>query len=272
MPIYLLADNGSKKAEATLRLRELAAELSQKTKKEIHAVSLQHADAIPAAEINNLPAETFPLFLHRQLQQGERDFVVIPLFFGASRALTSFIPQQMAILEEEFGSFNVSLTDVIFPLESGEPRLADIVHSFIQELNAEQEGKYKDVVLVDHGSPSPIITEVRKSVAERLQSLLGDNIQLSQAVMERREGKEYDFNGELLADWLTTQAKAGVANIIVAMLFFLPGRHAGACGDVEEICQSVVDEFPSLKITITPLISEHELLLDILNDRITNLS
>lgn len=75
--------------------------------------------------------------------------------------------------------------------------------------------------------------------------------------MERREGKEYDFNGQLLQDWLTEQANRQSAGAVVAMMFFLPGRHAGAGGDIAEICQSVMDKHPGFKVVITPLISEH---------------
>jgi sirohydrochlorin ferrochelatase len=122
------------------------------------------------------------------------------------------------------------------------------------------------VVLVDHGSPSPKITEVRKDIARTLAADYGLN--LDQVVMERRQGQEYDFNGELLATWLRQQAEQGTTSVIVAMLFFLPGRHAGPNGDVEEICNSVVADHPQLRFNITPLISEHPLLLDVLKDRL----
>lgn len=268
MPVYLLVDNGSKKPEATLSLRELAAKLSKQTGKTFHAVSLQHADAINPSDINDIPAITFTPFLQQQLNKGEREFIILPLFFGDSRALTSFIPAQVAELEKEFGLFNIKVADAIYPLEEGEPRLAEIAYSHIQLTLSKENMTAKNVVLVDHGSPIPQITDVRKNVAIQLQSLLGTDITLGQAVMERREGHEYDFNGELLEDWLIAQAQAGVTEIIVAMLFFLPGRHAGKCGDIEEICHSVIAKFPKLKVAITPLISEHGMLLLILEDRL----
>lgn len=272
MPIYLLIDNGSKKAQATLALRQLAVHLSEKTGKLIHPVSLQHADALDAADINNIPADTFTTFLHKQLQQGEREFIVIPLFFGKSRALTSFIPQQVSELENEFGTFEVNIADVIFPLEKGEPRLAEILYDHIQSVSQKSSIQLSDVVLVDHGSPVPAITAVREQVAKTLQSLLGNTISLGQAVMERREGAAYDFNGELLVSWLSQQAEKGVTHVIVAMLFFLPGRHAGECGDIEEICESVMTRYPELNVSITPLISEHKTLVAILEDRINEVA
>lgn len=268
MPVYLLIDNGSKKAEATLCLRELAVKLSKKTGKHIYAVSLQHADAIDKSLLSNIPAEIFSAFLRQQLQQGEREFIVVPLFFGESRALTSFIPDKVTELQNEFGLFNVKLAEVIYPLPAREDRLADILFDHVQIINSQKLSQLKNIVLVDHGSPVPQITEVRKQVAVTLQSLLGPDVKLGQAVMERREGSEYDFNGDLLEDWLKAQATKNVKNIIVAMLFFLPGRHAGDCGDVQQICDRVMAQYPDTAISITPLISEHETLITILEDRL----
>jgi sirohydrochlorin ferrochelatase len=267
MSMYLLVDNGSKQPEATRRLRELALLLSGHVGKTIHAVSLQHADAIAPGELDGQPANTFTAFLRQQLAQGEREFFVLPLFFGVSRALTSFIPKQIELLEAEFGAFSVKLAEVVYPLPAGDERLAQIVFEHIQAAQATLTDKAQ-VVLVDHGSPLPKITEVRKRVAQTVDTMLGAEQPLAEAVMERREGKEYDFNGELLEDWLRQQAEQGVTSVIVAMMFFLPGRHAGACGDVEAICDNVVKDYPQLTCTITPLISEHLLLLDILKDRL----
>ena len=268
MPVYLLIDNGSKKPEATLRLREVAKKLSGITSKTVHTVSLQHADSIAANKLENNPAKIFYSFLSEQLAKGEKEFVVLPLFFGMSRALSSFIPGQVSLLEKEYGAFKLKLADVIFPLPAGETRLAKILHDHINIVAANENFVTKKVVLVDHGSPSPKITEVRKQVAIQLRTIFDDNVVIDEAVMERRPGSEYDFNGDLLEDYLKEQAKNGSNDIIVAMLFFLPGRHAGDCGDIQEICDKVTRDFTGLNIAITPLISEHELLLSILHDRL----
>lgn len=265
MAVYLLIDNGSKMPEATLRLRALAAALSEQTGRLVHAVSLQHAETIPVEALAGLPAETFTPFLRQQLASGERAFVVLPLFFGQSRALSSYIPQQCELLEAEFGDFSLRLAEVIYPLPAGDERLARILLEHIQSVRTVDS---TPVVLVDHGSPSPVITAVRRHVAQSLTSLLEDKQALAEAVMERREGKEYDFNGALLETWLREQAEQGVRSVIVAMMFFLPGRHAGACGDVEEICDRVIRDHPQLSVSITPLISDHPLLVDILADRL----
>lgn len=265
MPVYVLADNGSKQPDATLYLRCLAAQLGEHTGQIIYPVSLQHADAISAEQLGGTPADVFPDFIRGQLEQGEREFVVLPLFFGLSRAITSFIPGEVERLQAEYPDLSVKVAPVTWPLPEGESRLAQIIYEHIQQARGASDSDTR-VVLVDHGSPSPKITEVRQGIARLLKQQHA--LDVAQAVMERREGKEYDFNGELLVNWLRKQAEQGITNVIVAMLFFLPGRHAGPHGDVEEICDSVVQDYPQLNYTITPLISEHPLLLDILRDRL----
>jgi len=262
MPVYLLVDNGSKQPEATLRLRQLAEALGRHTGRSVHPVSLQHADGIPAEALGGRPADTFTAFLEAQLQMGETDFVAVPLFFGESRALTSYIPDELGRLRQRWPGCRLSLAPVTYPLPAGDPRLAQIVHDHIQA--ARQPGA--KLVLVDHGSPSPAITEVRKGIARELQAQYG--LDLDQAVMERREGRQYDFNGELLEQWLRREAEQGTTEVLIAMLFFLPGRHAGPCGDVDEICRAVVRDHPQLRYTITPLVGEHPALLALLADRL----
>lgn len=269
MPIYLLVDNGSRQPDATLTLRRLAVNLSRHTGQTIHPVSLQHADAIAAEDLGGTPAQTFPGFLNTQLARGEHAFVAIPLFFGLSKALTSFIPEEVAKLRRRYPELEVKVAPVTYPLPGGEARLARIVFEHIRQAQ-QQTDKTARIVLVDHGSPSPKITEVRQRIAQTLQDEYG--LHVSQGVMERRAGKEYDFNGDLLATWLRQQAQQGVTSVIVAMLFFLPGRHAGPNGDVTEICDSVVKDYPQLRYTITPLIGEHPLLLEVLSDRLASVT
>ncbi len=287
-PIILLVDNGSIKTNATLQLKKIAKQLSERVHQKINPVSLQHADVVLAS------------FLREQLEQGHRDFIILPLFFGNRRVLTKFIPDVQAELEEAFGSFKLKIADTLFPLPQSDTRLADIIFdniqivaqrsSFSKHSSAEPIehtppllhddvkvggcASLKNIVLVDHGSPSPQITAVRNAVADHLQAKLG-NVKLEQAVMERREGKQYDFNGELLEDWLMAKAEQGMSgeesSAIVALLFSLPGRHAGEGGDIATICESVMQRYPNFKIGISPLVGEHPLLLEILADRLNGI-
>lgn len=268
MPCILLIDNGSMRPEATLRLRDLADRLSERTGKTIHPVSLQHADQISPDLLNGKSAQVFSKFLKQQLTAGERQFIVLPLFFGESRALTAYIPDQVDELKSVLGDFQCHVAQVLYPMPDGEPLLAEILRDHVVQVMQRNNVPAENIVLVDHGSPIIEVTQVRQSLAGQLQTLLGDNIVVEQAAMERRQGKDYDFTGELLEDWLTRQAEKGQASAIVALLFSLPGRHAGKTGDIEEICERVMAKYPQFTVCLTPLVSDHENLSVILEARL----
>jgi sirohydrochlorin ferrochelatase len=124
------------------------------------------------------------------------------------------------------------------------------------------------VVLVDHGSPIPEVTAVRRDLARRMREVLERDVQLEEAVMERRPGKEYDFNGELLEQVLRRLAREDrTQDVIISMLFMSAGRHAGAGGDVEQICRGVEREFPGFRVHPTALVGSHPSVIDILDSR-----
>ncbi len=266
MPQFLLCDNGSKQAGATLLLRQLAQQLTEVCGHQVDAVSLQHADAIDTADLDGQPAQVLLHYLRQKLQAGQRDFVIVPLFFGVSRALTSFVPEQKTVLEHEFGTFQLDLAEVLYPMPEGDAGLVEIVLDNIDRCRTDQAPTAQRVVLVDHGSPVKKVNDVRQSIAQALQARL--DLPLEQACMERRPGSEYDFNGELLEDWLHQQAKAGINSVIVAMLFLLPGRHAGAQGDVEQIIERVMAAHPGFTVTLTRLVGENPKLVDLLCQRL----
>jgi len=268
MAVILLCDNGSVRPNATLQLRQLAEKLTDKARQTVHAVSFKHADHIAADQLDGKPAQLFRDFMTQQLAAGQRDFILLPLFFGNSKALTSFVPDEVSLLEEKFGAFKLVIAEVIYPLPEGEALLAEIIFSHIQDTADKYQLPLRNIVLTDHGSPIPRVTEVRKHLAQRVQEKLPRDVLLEQAVMERREGKEYDFNGDLLKDWLTRKAESGETSAIVTLLFFLPGKHAGSGGDIVDICDEVMDQYPGFKVGISPLISEHERFIDILEKRL----
>jgi len=266
-PTLLLVDNGSNRAESVLNLRRLAAALSLATGQEIHPVSLQHAEGIPAESLDGKPADTFEPFMAQRVALGERRFLLLPLFFGPSRALSSFIPERVGHLEATFGPIDLRLAPVLCPLPEGEPRLVSIL---VEQLLAVAGGAPpRRVILVDHGSPEPQVTAVRRYLAGQLQSRLGPHLKLRQAAMERREGSLYDFNGELLEQRLEQAAGEDAETpLFLSLLFLSPGRHAGKGGDIEGICDVVRRRHPRLPITTSALVSEHPELIAILRDRL----
>ena len=264
MPVIMLVDNGSLRANATTGLRLLAKKLGDKTSLNIHPVSLKHSDKISPDQLGGTPAQTFRNFMAQQLEKGECEFVLLPLFFGKSRALTSFVPDEIAVLKDQFGEFKLDIAETLYPLPEGEEGLVDIIYDHV----ISSTKPLKNIVLVDHGSPIPQVTAVRQHLAQSVQQKLPEGVVLEQAVMERRKGKEYDFNGDLLEHWLTQKAEAGETHVAVILMFFLPGSHAGEGGDIIEICESLMEKFPSFNISISPLISEHQKLVNILQKRL----
>lgn len=268
MAVILLVDNGSRRAAATLQLRQLARCVSEQVGRVVHPVSLQHADDIDPAELAGVPAQTFTAFLAGCLDAGEREFCVVPLFFGASRALTSFIPQQLAVLREQYGEFACHITDVTYPLPEGDARLVVILEELVRDIAADNDMPLQHVVLVDHGSPLPEVTAVRCQIAGELQRLLGGQVQLHQSVMQSPSVTQSERQDELLTQTLQRLIDEGVQEMVVSLMFFLPGRHAGVAGDIERICFDRVASNPGVKILTAPLLGEHPGLVDILASRI----
>ncbi len=269
MPKILLVDNGSKRVDATLTLRTLALKLQGRIKRQIEPVSLLHSDTIPPTEFHDRPAQTLAPYLRSQLEAGHRAFLILPMFFGLSRALSRFVPDTVAALSEEFGSFELDMAQPLCPLPQGEPRLVEILSDNLAHCRAQALHPPEHVFLVDHGSPLPQVTAVRNWLAQGLSQRIGSWAGLTEAAMERRAGPDYDFNGPLLAQALETYASAHPnASVLIAMQFLAAGRHAGGDGDIVHICRDMQQRHPGFCIRLSPLMNAHPLLVDILEDRL----
>jgi sirohydrochlorin ferrochelatase len=268
-PTLLLLDNGSTRCESTLNLRRLAARLSETSGRVVHPVSLQHADKVEPAALDGRRADTLVEFLTHRLAMGERDFLVIPLFFGPSKAITAYIPEQVALLAQRFGPIKTRIADVLCPLPEGEPRLARILCDNVTSAARDARVIPRNVILVDHGSPLREVTQARTLLAQQMRDCLGPEVLIEEAVMERRAGPQYDFNGPLLLDALREQAKSKTNDPVILCLMFLnPGRHAGAGGDIERICAQAQEATPGLRVLTSPLVGTHPGLVEILQARL----
>jgi hypothetical protein len=264
----LLVDNGSSRPQSTLSLRRVAAALGERVGRAVHPVSLMHANRVPAAELAGRPADTFEPFLRREAAAGRRDLLVLPLFFGPSRALSDYIPEKVEAVSRDAGPVRLQVAEVLCPLPGGEPRLTELLHENLRRRASELGAACDRVVLVDHGSPIPEVTAVRRWLAADLAGRLGPGVRLREAVMERRPGAAYDFNGDLLQDVLHRLAgEDSRSPVLLSMLFMFAGRHAGPGGDVEQICASVARDRPGFRVHQTPLVSEHPAIIDILAAR-----
>jgi len=260
-PVTILMDNGSLEPAATLALRGLAKHLEKNIGQRIEPVSLLHASGVPMEKLGGIPAAILEPFLERELASGQKEFLIVPLFFGPSGALTDYLPKRLANLRTKHPSVKVKLAAPLFAV--GDDRLARILTDQVHAVGSAA----RRVALVDHGSPLREVTAVRNELACQLNGLLGPGYQVAPASMERREGVAYDFCEPLLTGLLHS-ASWNTGAVVVAMQFLLPGRHAGPTGDVAQMCRAAeLASEGGLRTQMTGLVGEHPLLLDILADR-----
>jgi sirohydrochlorin ferrochelatase len=216
---------------------------------------------VPADKLGGTLAEILEPALERRIKAGQTSFLILPLFFGPSGALTEYLPARIAHLQAKYPALTVKIAAPLF--HSDDERLAQILADQVRAMNASTPR----VALVDHGSPARPVVAVRNQLAEQLGRLLGAEYVVAASSMERREGAEYDFAEPLLAN-LLRQPGWNAGDVTIAMQFLLPGRHAGPGGDVAEICRAAESTSGGkLKTKMTPLVAEHPLLVDILADR-----
>lgn len=260
-PVTILVDNGSLEPAATLGLRRLATQLGERIGQTVEPISLLHSSGVPAEKLAGIPAEILEPALGRRLAAGQTEFVIVPLFFGPSGALTDYLPARLAHLRTQHPALKAQVAAPLFSL--GDDRLARILADQVRATGSAS----RRVALVDHGSPARAVTDVRNELACQLSGQLGPDYQVAAASMERRESAAYDFCEPLLAKLLRSP-DWNSGDVIVAMQFLLPGRHAGPNGDVAEICREAEAASASaLRTTMTDLVGTHPLLVEILADR-----
>jgi len=257
-----LVDNGSLRGASYLNLECVAAGVEMAVGERVEAASLLHSDRIDPAELGGRRARTLEPAMEAALAAGERDLVVLPFFIGPSRALTDYIPERVEVLRARHGDFRFRMAVPLFDgsaaaeLHLAEALCAQTLHT-IGELGLVRP----PVALVDHGTPVRAVTEVRNRLAARMAEMLGAAVAgVAPCSMERREGAQYDFNEPLL-ERLLDQPGYNHGDVVVAMLFLSPGRHAGPGGDVAEICAAAQARHHGLRCRQTPLLGEHPLVV-----------
>ena len=269
-PYIFLIDNGSLRADSVFALRGLATQLSERVGLQVEPVSLLHSSKIPASELGGVAARVVKPTLRRLIATGARKFVFVPLFLGPSRAITDYLPELIAEARLSAPDLQVVVADTLVGVDVAAPdlRLAEMLAEHVR-LTMQAAGlSHPRVALVDHGTPAEVVNQVRNAVADQLALLLQTEVAAVAACsMERREGIEYDFNEPLLERVAQLDGWAA-AEVIVALFFLLPGRHAGAGGDVAEICDGLIAQHTLRSAVRTPLLGEHPRLIDILADRL----
>lgn len=270
VPNIFLIDNGSLRADAVLALRRLAMQLSERVGMRVQPVSLLHSSKIPASDLEGVSAPVMKPALRRLIAAGERELVCVPLFLGPSRGITAYLQDLIAEARQLSPDLKVVVADFLVgvDVDDPDPRLAAMLAAHVRRTIASCGSVQPRVALVDHGTPVEIVNRVRNAVAAQLADLLrGEVAAVAPCSMERREGPEYDFNEPLL-ERLDQLAGWSGSDVIVALFFLLPGRHAGAGGDVAQICDGLIERCALKSAVRTPLLNGHPLLIDLLADRL----
>lgn len=254
----VLVDNGSLEPAAHAGLRNAADSIGRALDVKVHAVSWKHSNRIPPAALEGGPAMTLGPWVRSQVASGEHEFLFIPFFISPQGAIGSALRADLALLREETGGFEFTFSR---GLGDGAP-LASIVADLISQEIHTRALRKPSVIVVDHGGPSRASAEIRDRVAESARIELGGSVgTVMAASMESPEGPGFEFNRPLLAEALDD---VGSGDVVIAPLFLLPGRHAGAGGDLERIAGEAAARYRGLRCHFTALVGSHPATIDAL--------
>ena len=219
-----------------MHLRALAELLEHELGLHVVATSLLHSDGLDANLLNGQPAVLLEPTIRGMLESGMREFIILPQFFGPSRAIMDFVPDMLADLKVIYPDAYFFPANCLFDsADNSAMLLAEILHDRVMEVVDSHVAVPEKVVMVDHGTPVAEVNMVRRAVAKQLGECLSkSSFVVQECSMERRDGREFDFNEPLLEDLL--QEPEFGDGVIVSPLFFSKGRHAGPGGDIDSIC------------------------------------
>ena len=265
---YFLVDNGSLRPESILYMRKVARALELETKSPILQSGIMHSHKVDTGNLNNKPGSSMDSFF-RSIKSDEEDkLAFIPMFLGPSLAITDWLPSQLdkwkgSNLEKRF-----AIADTLY--RKGDDRIARALHDLVTKELSKKITEKVSIVLVDHGTPLLAVNRVREEVGSQLKGLLAQSVSgFFTACMERRSGKDYDFNNPLL-DKVLEEVYSRGESVVLAQLFLTPGRHAGPDGDLASICEPF--EKRGMKVLRTPTLGDHPLILEILAERFFELN
>jgi hypothetical protein len=248
--IVALVDNGSLEAAATQNLRAAAAALSEAAGIEVHAVSWKHSDRVAPASLGGKPAWTLGPWVRAQLVRGEREFIFVPFFVSAQGAIGSALRSDLEKLQREAGGESGFEFTFAEGLAHQGALVGIVAHRILETIAIHGLKKSPPVILVDHGGPSAASAALRDTLAAEARIQLGAKTgSVAAASME-------GVHGPLLADQLAVDG-FNRGDVVIALLFLSPGRHAGIDGDVAQICRAAGARQPNLRCHLTGLIGTH---------------
>ena len=260
-----LVDNGSLRAEPTLNLRKIAVELGGRLGIPVHPVSLLHSAKVKNEKLEGIQAKLLEDSLKTYIEFLEsKPILILPLFFGPSRALTEYIPNIVEKLQRQDASLHIRIANCLINKKDHSAEImARILLDRIEEVarHVPSSDRLPQVVLVDHGSALQEVLHVRELVSEELKKVTSGGYDFRGGCsMENPKGAE-KHNNRLLLDMLNSVSAH--APVILSQLFFSNGRHAGKDGDIENICK----DSGHTGISKAQPILNHSLLIDLLTMR-----
>jgi len=268
----VLIDNGSLNPKSVLEARALASELSERLGEAVDTVSVAHSDEIPESELGGTSAVLWKTYLEEADEQGICNVFVLPLFVGPGFALKKAKTLALKLQKGE-SRVDVRWANTLVSRSEEDALLVELLsENVIQALDTqEKQGPHPRVLLVDHGSPFEDVTKCRDYAADRLSESLRYQVESVVACsMERREGREFDFNEPSLKRALDEARSDGVATVVICHLFLFSGRHAGFGGDIDEICDRAGWGTDS-GLAKTELIGSHPKVLELLEKRLNSI-
>ncbi len=268
LPTCFLFDNGSLRAASTLNLRVVAKALEAEIGAPVKAVSLLHSSGVDVGKLGGERAQLLEPALHEWLSAGAKgSAVLLPFFFGPSAALTVYVPDRVTALRAKFPDARLEQAGCLVDVGAADDRVAGALVEAVRATIRRENLMSAKVVVVDHGSPLRGVAQVRDYLACQVAGLLGAEVaEVGMASMESREGAEYAFNRPLLAERLRA-APFDAGDVVLALQFLSPGRHAGAGGDIAEICEAAKAERPGLRTWMTETIGADARVISVLAER-----
>lgn len=244
--LVLLVDIGSVRAGATLGARRLSRKLETELGIEVRAASLRFADRIPPDQLDGEPAT-----LVKDLDVSSHAAIAaLPLFLSPSESISTDLRRALP----PYARIGAPLVDLV------DAEACHTTRALIRvAATAIRPGETRAVVLVDHGSPNPAVTRVRRALAARLRRALYP-LRVVDASMERRPGARYAFNEPLL-ERVFDLGGLERGDVLVVLAFLFPGAHAGEGGDVDTILRGAAERHPGLALRRLPV-----LVMDSCND------
>jgi sirohydrochlorin ferrochelatase len=245
-PPLLLVDNGSLAPASILSARAFANQLTHCLNRPVEASGLLHVEKVAADKLNGAAAFRCETRLKQLAGEGIPRVDIAPMFIGPSLAISEYLPERLSLFTQKFPETSVHLHPVLIPSEgASDPikNLCEVIAEAVREvLDPAIAAEDTAILICDHGSPIAPVAQVRDAVARTFAETFSFARTTLACSMERREGDAYAFNEPLLASALQLPEVKSAKQRIVALLFLLPGRHAGPGGDVDTICREVYPE------------------------------